>query len=120
MDEAYQDLARRTNLVEVKIFVMASMVQRQTGGNLAELLEKLSVILRDRFRIQGVVKALTAEGRMQALVLMGLPPLLFFMMFAMNPGYMRNLMEYPKVLGMTFLLEGLGGLWIRKIVNFDF
>ena len=120
IDEAYQDLARRTNLVEIKIFVMASMVQRQTGGNLAELLEKLSVILRDRFRIQGVVKALTAEGRMQALVLMGLPPLLFFMMFAMNPAYMRNLMEYPKVIALTVGLEALGGLWIRKIVNFDF
>jgi tight adherence protein B len=120
IDEAYQDLARRTNLVEVKIFVMASMVQRQTGGNLAELLEKLSHILRDRFRILGVVKALTAEGRMQAIVLMALPPLLFFMMFAMNPAYMRNLLEYPKVIALTVGLEALGGVWIRKIVNFDF
>ena len=89
-DEAYQDLARRTDLVEVKIFVMASMVQRQTGGNLAELMEKLSVMLRDRFRIQGVVKSLTAEGRMQALLLMALPPVMFFMMFALNPAYMRQ------------------------------
>jgi tight adherence protein B len=120
IDEAYQDLARRTNLIEVKIFVMASMVQRQTGGNLAELLEKLSVILRDRFRIQGVVQSLTAEGRMQALVLMALPPALFFIMFAMNPAYMRNLLDYPKVIALTVGLEALGGVWIRKIVNFDF
>jgi tight adherence protein B len=119
-DDAYQDLSRRTDLVEVKIFVMASMVQRQTGGNLAELLEKLSVMLRDRFRIQGVVKSLTAEGRMQAVLLMALPPVMFFMMFALNPAYMRQLLVYPKVLAGTLFIEMLGGIWIRKIVNFDF
>src|SRR5262249_57164429 len=70
---ALRDLARRTGLVEVKIFVLAMLVQQQTGGNLAELLDKLSGVVRERFRVPGKIKALTAEGRMQATVLLVLP-----------------------------------------------
>ena len=70
---AFRDLARRTGLLEIKIFVLALLVQQQTGGNLAELLDKLADVVRERFRIRGKIKALTAEGRMQALVLLVLP-----------------------------------------------
>jgi tight adherence protein B len=115
-----RDLARRTGLVEIQIFVMALLVQQQTGGNLAELLDKLSVIIRTRYKIRGQVKSLTAEGRMQAAVLLGLPPALFFVMLLMNRNYAATLLEYPVLIGTTLTLEGLGALWIRKIVNFDF
>ena len=115
-----RDLARRTGLVEIQIFVMALLVQQQTGGNLAELLDKLSVIIRTRYKIRGQVKSLTAEGRMQAAVLLGLPPALFFIMLVMNRSYAATLLEYPVLIGTTLTLEGLGALWIRKIVNFDF
>ncbi|MBV9126376.1 MAG: type II secretion system F family protein, partial [Planctomycetes bacterium] len=79
-DLAFQDLARRTGLLEMKIFILAMMVQRQTGGNLAELLEKLAGVVRERFKIKGRIKVLTAEGRVQAWVLLALPPLVFVMM----------------------------------------
>ena len=62
-ESALRDLARRTGLLEIKIFVLALLVQQQTGGNLAELLDKLSGIIRERFRIRGQIKTLTAEGR---------------------------------------------------------
>ena len=119
-EDAYNDLSRRNDLIEVKLFVLALLVQQQTGGNLAEMLDKLSSVLRDRFRIRGVVKTLTAEGRMQAMILMGLPPMIFMMMMVLNPTYAMQLFLYPKLLGLTFLGEGLGAIWIRKIVNFQY
>jgi tight adherence protein B len=117
---AMRDLARRTGLLDIRIFVMAVLVQQQTGGNLAELLDKLSVIIRTRYKIRGQVKSLTAEGRMQAAVLLGLPPALFVMMLVMNKSYASTLLEYPSLIGGTVICEGIGAIWIRKIVNFDF
>lgn len=117
---ALRDLARRTGLVEIKIFVLALVVQQQTGGNLAELLDKLSTIIRVRYKIRGQIKALTAEGRLQAAVLLALPPALFLIMLVMNRSYATVLLEFPWLIAVTLGLEALGALWIRKIVNFDF
>jgi len=119
-DVAMRDLARRTGLLEIKIFVLAVLVQQQTGGNLAELLDKLASLIRDRFRIRGAIKALTAEGRMQAVVLLALPPALFMMMLMLNRDYARVLLDYPNIIIGTVVCEAIGALWIRKIVNFDF
>lgn len=119
-EAAYNDLSRRNDLVEIKLFVLALLVQQQTGGNLAELLDKLSHVLRERMRIRGVVQTLTAEGRMQAIILMALPPVIFLMMMVLNPSYAMQLFLYPKLLGLTLASEGLGALWIRKIVNFEY
>ena len=73
LESALRDLARRTGLLEIKIFVLALLVQQQTGGNLAELLDKLSGIIRERFQMHGQIRTLTAEGRAQAAVLLVLP-----------------------------------------------
>lgn len=115
-----RDLARRNGLLEIKIFVLAMLVQQQTGGNLAELLDKLSAVVRDRFRIRGAIKALTAEGRMQAVVLLILPLSLFLLMLVMNPSYAKVLLDHPNLIFGTLVCEGFGAIWIRKIVNFDF
>jgi tight adherence protein B len=119
-DAAYKDLARRNDLVEIKLLVLALLVQQQTGGNLAELLDKLSGMLRERFRIRGVVQTLTAEGRMQAIILMALPPVIFLMLLVLNPPYAMQLFLFPKLIGITLASEALGALWIRKIVNFEY
>ncbi|HEV3163042.1 MAG TPA: type II secretion system F family protein [Isosphaeraceae bacterium] len=115
-----RDLARRNGMLEIKIFVLAMLVQQQTGGNLAELLDKLSTVVRDRFRIRGAIKTLTAEGRLQAVVLLILPLALFVMMLFSNPDYAQVLLDNPKLIMATLVCEGFGALWIRKIVNFDF
>ncbi len=107
-------------IMEVRIFVLAMLVQQQTGGNLAELLDKLSHIIRERYKLRGKVKALTAEGRIQAMVLLGLPPAMFLLMLAMNRTYAGVLLENPVLLWITLISESIGALWIRKIVNFDF
>jgi len=117
---ALRDLARRTGLVEVSIFVMAVLVQRQTGGNLAELLEKLSGVVRERFRIKGKIRVLTAEGRLEAAVLLALPPLVFLLILFLNLRYAQGLLDHPNLIVGMLIMMGLGTLWIRKIINFDF
>lgn len=119
-ERALRDLARRTDLIEMKIFVLALMVQQQTGGNLADILEKLASVVRDRFRVLGKIRALTAEGRFQAAVLLAMPPVLFIIILALNRSYGQILFDHPLLLVNVVVLELLGALWIRKIVNFDF
>jgi tight adherence protein B len=115
-----RDLARRTGLVEMNIFVVAVLVQRQVGGNLSEILEKLASVVRQRYQTRGMIRTLTAEGRMQAGVLMALPPLLFVAMLIVNHDYAMVLVHQPILIGGMLFFMALGGLWIRKIVNFDF
>jgi tight adherence protein B len=116
----FRDLTRRTGVIELKIFVLAVLVQQQTGGNLAELLNKLAAVVRDRYLIQGTIRTLTAEGRMQGWLLAALPPFMLVLLLVLNPGYAKVHFEHFNVLLVTFGFEGLGVLWIRKIVNFDF
>ena len=119
-EDAMRDLARRTGLLEVKIFATAVIVQQQTGGSLAEMLDKLSQIIRQRYRTRGQIKSLTAEGRMQAVILLGLPIVMFFGFLIFLPDYESKLLEHPILIMTTLGFEFLGALWIRKIVNFDF
>ena len=119
-EAAMRDLARRTGLLEVKIFVLAVMVHRQTGGNLAELLEKLSFVIRERYRIKGMITALTAEGKFQAIVLLALPIVLVGAMFSLNREYALELFQMPLLLVGTAAMMGLGAFWMSRIINFDF
>jgi tight adherence protein B len=117
---AYRDLCRRTGLLEIKIFVLAMLIQQQSGGNLAELLDNLAHVVRERFRVRGKVKTLTAEGRIQAMVLLAMPPAMLAIIMFLNPRYGQVLLDHPNLMLGMFVSEGLGALWIRKIINFDF
>ena len=118
-DTALRDLAQRTGLLELKILVVGVIVQEQTGGNLADMLDKLSTVIRERYQMRGLIKTLTAEGRMQAALLLGLPPALFLMMLFMNRPYALELFDHPILILITVISEAIGGLWIRSIVNFE-
>ena len=113
-------MTRRTGVIELKIFVLAVLVQQQTGGNLSELLTKLASVVRERYLIRGKIRTLTAEGRMQGYMLAALPPLMLVLLMVLNPTYAAVHLEHPNVLLATFGGEVLGILWIRKIVSFDF
>jgi len=107
-------------LVDVKFFVTAVMLQRETGGNLAEILDNLSYVIRERFKIMRQVRVHTAQGRMTMLLLMGLPPIIVVTMQAMNPSFIRPLFDDPIghlliVVGIT--LQTLGYFVIRKIIQ---
>lgn len=119
-EAAMRDLARRTGLLELKIFVLAVMVHRQTGGNLAELLEKLAKVIRERYRIRGAIKALTAEGRLQAIILLALPPFMLVVLMILNRPYIMTLFEYPWILVGMFISMTIGGFWMHRIISFDF
>ena len=121
-EAALRELARRTGLIEIKILVEAVSVQEQTGGNLGEILDKLAQVVRERFRIWGNIRSLTAEGRMQAFVLLALAPAMFLILLCINYDYARVLIDWNNSLLLigTAACEGLGWLWIRRIVNFDF
>lgn len=119
-EAALQDMARRSGIIEIKIFVLGLLIQRETGGNLAEMLDNLSKVIRRRFKINGQIQTLTAEGRMQAAVLMCLPPGMMGVMYIMNPKYMAELFDHPELILGMFVSMFLGWLWIRKIVNFDY
>ena len=119
-DAALRDLARRTGLLEIRIFVLAVLVQRQTGGNMAELLENLAQIIRERYRVRGIISALTAEGRFQAYILLALPFVMLIALTVINPTYVRELYSRPWILASTGLAMLVGTLWMRRIVNFNF
>ncbi len=117
---ALRDLARRTDLLEIKVFVLALIVQQQTGGNLAELLDKLAAVVRDRFRMQSRIRALTAEGRLQAVVLLILPFAIMGILMLVSSTYAASLIQHPGVVVVMIAIETVGALWIRRIVRFDF
>ena len=121
-EASFRDLNRRTGIIELKIFVLAVLVQQQSGGNLAELLGKLAGIVRERYQIRGTINTLTSEGRMQGWVLAGLPPAMLVILMIANWDYAKAHLkpENRNLLMYTFGVETLGVLWIRKIVNFDF
>jgi tight adherence protein B len=119
-ETALRQLAKRAGLLEVKIFVLAVVVQRQTGGNLAELLDKLSDVIRERFRIAGMIDSLTAQGRFQAMILMSLPPFMFALLMVLNPEYEMQLLNYPAFIAAAIGLMAMGGYTVNRIVNFDY
>lgn len=117
-EASMRDLARRTGLLELKIFVMAVMIHRQTGGNMLELLDKLGKVIRERVKIRGAIKALTAEGMMQAYVLLALPPAMLGLIWVMNPEYAGVLfVHYWLLIGASVLML-IGAVCMRKIVDF--
>jgi tight adherence protein B len=120
LDEALQALARRIPNLDLKFFCTAVVLQRQTGGDLAEILDKIGYLVRERFKIWGQIQALTGEGRLSGIVLLGLPPCLAAAVYYLNPTYLKPLFIDPmghKMLGVTIVLQIVGALVIKKIIN---
>lgn len=120
VDVAMKDMARRVGLIEFKIFVLGVLIQRQAGGNLTELLDRLAGMVRNRMLLRGEIKSLTAEGRVQALVLIALPIGVWAALSVLNPDYAYALFDHQPLLIGTMTLMFLGAVWINRIVNFDF
>jgi len=118
--DALLNLTERVPLVDVKFFVTAVMLQRETGGNLAEILDNLSYLIRERFKIMRQVRVYTAQGRLTMMLLMGLPPIIVVTMLIMNPTFIRPLFADP--IGHTLIVAGLtlqtvGYFIIRRIIR---
>src|SRR5436309_15182333 len=118
--DALMNLTERMPLVDVKFFVTAVMLQRETGGNLAEILDNLSYVIRERFKIQRQVRVYTAQGRLTMALLMGMPPIIVTVMLVLNPAFIQPLFADP--IGHTLLVAGIalqtiGYFVIRKIIK---
>jgi tight adherence protein B len=117
---ALRDLAQRTGVAELQMLVVALLVLQQSGGNPVLILDNLSSVVRKRIKLAGKVRALTAEGRMQAMVLLMLPPLLLGIVCWLNPDYMQSLFRRPDLIWGMVASEICGALWISRIVSFDY
>lgn len=122
MRMAIMQMAERTPTVSMLAFSSAVLLQKETGGNLSENLEKVSKVLRSRFKLQRKIKTLSAESRLSAWILVLSPFILFLFMSFIDPEYVEPLYRDPR--GMDLVSGGIvslfiGSMWIRKIINFE-
>jgi tight adherence protein B len=120
LTDALRKLEERMTLPEVRLFNTALMVQREVGGSLAELLNKLSDIIRDRFRIERLIKSLTAQNRMSAWTVCSIPPFLGVFLFIREPVMMNDMIANPMGKGMlaaALVLELLGIFTFNKLIK---
>lgn len=120
LEDAMEGMTERIPNLDLKFFATAVVLQRQTGGDLAEILDKIGRLIRERFKIFGQIQALTGEGRLLGVVLLALPPVLFLVMMKLNYDYIMLLFQDP--LGKKMMLFGLvtqllGAIVIKKIVT---
>lgn len=120
LERAIRDMTERVANVDLRFFATAVILQRQTGGDLAEILDKIGRLIRERFTIWGQIQALTGEGRLSGIVLLALPPVLFLVMLRLNYDYVMMLFNDP--LGIKMLIGGiifqvLGAVVIKKIIT---
>ncbi len=120
IDEALRSMCERVPNLDLRFFVTSVCIQRQTGGDLAEILDKIGYVIRERFKIMGMVKALTAEGRLSGVILIGLPFVLFLTMLHIKYDYVEKLWTHPLGVKMSvtaLIMQLVGALVIRHIIN---
>ena len=120
IESSLKNMLKRMPNMDLKFFVTAVAIQRQAGGDMAEILDKISYIIRERFKIMGQVQALTGEGRISGIVLMALPIVLFFAVYYLNPDYVMLLFTEElgrKMIAVAAVLQVVGAVTIKKIVN---
>jgi tight adherence protein B len=118
--DALMNLTERVPLVDVKFFVTAVMLQRETGGNLAEILDNLSYVIRERFKIQRQVRVHTAQGRLTMALLMGMPPVVVLVLAVFSPDFVHPLFYDPighLLVVLSISLQTIGYFVIRKIIK---
>jgi tight adherence protein B len=120
--EALGQLAERVPILDVKFFVTAVLIQRDTGGNLAEILDNLAHVVRERFKILRQVRVHTAHGRFTGFVLLGLPPFLAIALTMMNPDHMAPLFREHLghlMLEGVLIMQVIGYFWIRQVMKIE-
>jgi tight adherence protein B len=122
LKDALNDLAGRVNLLDVRFFVTAILIQRDTGGNLSEILDNLAHVVRERFKILRQVRVHTAHGRFTAYVLLSLPAFLAVALTFLNPDHMmplfRERMGQMMLLG-ALCMQAVGYVWIKQVIKIE-
>ena len=120
MNDALLNMVSRVPVEDLRYFVIAVLIQREAGGNLAEILGSISSIIRERLKLLGKVRVLSAEGRLSAWVLAVLPFALLALLTALNPGYISVFWKDPagvQLAGVAITMMLFGILWMRKVVR---
>ena len=120
VDQALKNLLNRIDVKDLTFFTVSVVVQRETGGNLAAILESIARLVRERFKLQGKIRALSAEGKLSAVILLGLPFLVAFALSIVNPKYLSVLLNDPlgKILVIIALCMMCFGIFMtRKIID---
>ena len=120
VSQALKNLAERIDVADLKFFVVSVIIQRETGGNLAEILENISYLVRELFKLAGYIKAVTAEGRLSAAILCILPFVMAFVLFLLNPDYMKILFKDPLgpfLIGPALFMTFLGIIVMKRITK---
>jgi tight adherence protein B len=120
LDLALRNFTVRVPLLDVRFFTSSVLLQKQTGGNLSEILSRLAYIIRERFRLKGQVKAVSAHGRMTALILTLLPVGTMLALLLVAPGYLQGMANDPDgkmMIGGAIAAQILGNFFIKKIIN---
>jgi tight adherence protein B len=123
LPQVLRTFARRIPLIDVRFFVTAVLTQRETGGNLAEVLDNLGTVTRDRFRVRRQLNVLTAQGRMTGWILAALPVGLGLIIYLFNPTHVNAFLKDPlglRMLEVALILEVIGAVLIRKIVSVEY
>ena len=118
--QALRNLARRVDCADLKYFVISVTIQRETGGNLTEILDNIAYIIRERFKLQGKIKALAAEGKFSAYILIGLPFLIALAVFVLNRVYIIILLTDPIGKGMiaaAIIMMIMGIMIIKNMIR---
>jgi tight adherence protein B len=120
--DALLNMTERIPSIDVRFFVTALLIQKETGGNLAEILDGLARVIRDRFRIYREVRVRTAQGRLTAGILIALPVFMLIVLMVLNPTYMQVLFQDPRgslILTVAAIMQVIGSLMIWKIIHID-
>jgi tight adherence protein B len=123
LPDVLKEFAERVPLLDARIFVTAVLTQRETGGNLAEILDRLASVIRERFRVRRQVRAMSAHGRITGWVLGLLPAVLAGILSVVAPSHMATLVEDPlgrQLIVVAAILQIVGAVAIRRIVNIEF
>jgi tight adherence protein B len=122
LKDALNNMAARVPLLDVKFFVTAVLIQRETGGNLSEILDNLAHVVRERFKILRQVRVYTAHGRLTGYVLMALPAVLLIALSFINPEHTNVLFEEPMgrmMLTGSVIMQIIGYFWIKHVVKIE-
>lgn len=123
LPDALKSFALRIPLLDARFFATAVLIQRESGGNLSEILDNIATVIRDRFRVKRQIRVISAHGRLTGWVLVGVPPALSGVLFVINPNHFRTLMGDPlgvQLIIAAIVLQITGTLIIRKLVQIEY
>jgi tight adherence protein B len=120
LEHALRNMAERVDCPDLKFLVVSVMIQRESGGNLGEILESIGRIIRERFALRGKIQTLAAEGKFSAMILIVLPFLIACMLFFINPDYIKELINDPKgrmLIAGSIAMMCVGLFFMKRIIN---